>query len=72
MQHLALGLFELSEGHTGPSLSPVNILLDGSPALGVDIPKQLCVINKLAEGALNSIVHVATKMLKSAGPSTGP
>lgn len=33
----------------------------GQP-FGVDLTKQLCVINRLAKGALNLIVLVATKM----------
>lgn len=73
VQHLALGLVEIPKVHTGPSLNPVKVLLDGSPALQhVDLIKHPCVIGKRAEGALNPTILVATKMLKSAGPNTDP
>ncbi|PKU36192.1 hypothetical protein llap_13505 [Limosa lapponica baueri] len=65
MQDLALALVELQEVHTGPSLKPVKISLDGIPSLQhIDGTTQLGVISKLAEGALKPTVSVANKDVK--------
>ncbi|KAK4824932.1 hypothetical protein QYF61_021552 [Mycteria americana] len=65
VQDLALGLVELHEVHTGPPLKPVKVPLDGTPSLQhVDRTTQLGVVGKLAEGALNSPVHVTDKDVK--------
>ena len=62
---LALGLVEPHEVCTGPSLKPVQVPLDGSPSFHcVDHTTQLGVISRLAEGALNSTVHVTNKGIK--------
>ena len=68
----ALGLIELHEFCTAPPLKPVRVPLDGVPSLQhVDCTTQLGVTSKLAEGALNPIVHVTNKDV-SASPSTDP
>ncbi|GAB0197840.1 hypothetical protein GRJ2_002249400 [Grus japonensis] len=49
----------------GPPLKPVKVRLDGIPSLQhVDCITQLGVVGKLAEGALDPIVHVADKDVK--------
>jgi len=65
VQHLALGLVELHEVHTGPLLKLIQFLLDGIPALqNVDHTTQLGVIYKLAEGALDPTVYVIEEDIK--------
>ncbi|KAK4827794.1 hypothetical protein QYF61_021747 [Mycteria americana] len=65
VQDLALGLVELHEACTGPSLKPVKVPLDGIPSLqSIDCTTQLGVVSKLAEGALNPTVHVTDKDVK--------
>ncbi|PKU40461.1 hypothetical protein llap_9237 [Limosa lapponica baueri] len=62
VQDLARGLVELYEVHTGPPLKPVQDLLDDIPSIQcVDRTTQLGVVSKLAEGVLNSTVHVSNK-----------
>lgn len=66
VQDFVLGLLELHEVHTGPSLKPCSqVPLDGIPSLWKDYTTQLAVPCKL-EGALNPTVH--KKILKSTGP----
>lgn len=60
MQNFALGLVELPQERTGPSLKPVKVPGEFSLQRVVD---------KLAEGALNLTAHVANKDV-SASPNT--
>jgi len=54
VQNFALGLVEPHEVLTGPPLKPIKVPLVGIPSLQcVDCTKQLGVIGKLAEGALD-------------------
>jgi len=65
VQDLALGLAELHEVCTGPNFRPVKVPLDGIFSLQlVDCTTHLCVICKLADGALNPTVLVANKDVK--------
>jgi len=65
VQDLALGLVELYEVLTGPSLKPFKVPLDGIPSFQhVDRTTQLGVFGKHAEGALNPTVHVTEKDIK--------
>lgn len=62
VQHLAFGLVDLNEVHTGPPLKPIQVPLDGiTSLLHFDHTKQLGVICKLAGHALNSTVCVTNK-----------
>ncbi|KAK4813652.1 hypothetical protein QYF61_014951 [Mycteria americana] len=64
-QDLALGLVELHEVLTGPPLKLVKVPLGSIPFLQrVHCITQLCVVGKLAEGALNPTVHVTDKDVK--------
>jgi len=65
VQDLALGFVVLQEFHMGLPLKPVKVLLDGIPSLQcVDCTTQLGVVSKVAEGALNPTVLVASKDVK--------
>ncbi|KAJ7402836.1 hypothetical protein BTVI_83013 [Pitangus sulphuratus] len=62
VQYLALGFVELNEVGTNLPLKLVQVPLDGIPSLQhVDCTAQLGVIDKLAEGAHDPILHVADK-----------
>ncbi|KAK4827889.1 hypothetical protein QYF61_022312 [Mycteria americana] len=68
--YLCLGLprpslVELHEVRMRPPLKPVKVPLDGIPSIQrVNRTTQLGVVSKLAEGALNSTVHVTNKGVK--------
>jgi len=65
VQDLALGLVEVYEVHTGPSLKPVKVALDGIPSLRrVDRTTQLGIVGKLVKDALNPTVHFTNKDVK--------
>ena len=59
---IALCVAELHDVCTGPPLKPVQVPQDGTPSLQrADCTTQPCVIDKLAQGALNPTVHIADK-----------
>lgn len=65
MQDATLGIVELHEVCTGPPLTPVKVILYGSPSLQcVNHTTLFGVISKPAEGALNPTVSVANKDVK--------
>jgi len=73
VQDLVCGYFGLHEVCTGSLLKPVKVPLDDIPSFQcVDRTKQLGVVGRLAEGALDPAVHVTNEMLNSASPSTDP
>jgi len=69
VQDLALGFVEFCEVDIGPLLKPVKVPLDGIPSLRcVDCSTQLCIMHKVAEGALNPNMSLI-KILNSISPS---
>jgi len=73
MQDLALGLVEPHEVHMVPLLKLVQVPLDGILFLGcVNHSTHLCVVGKLAEGALNLSMSLMNILNKNAGPNTDP
>ena len=59
VQNLVLGLLELHEIHTGPTFEPAKDYLDIIRAL-----QHVNSTQKLAEGALNTTVHVTSRDVK--------
>ena len=65
MQDLALGPVELHEVGRGSPLKLVQVPLNSIPSLYcVNCTTQLCVVCKLAEGALHPTIHVTYKNVK--------
>ena len=73
VQDLALGPVELNEVGMGTPLKPVQVPLDGTPYLWyTNCTTQLGVICKVAEGVLDSTVHVTYKDVNKTSPNTDP
>ena len=73
VQDLVLGLVEPHEVHMGPLLELVQVPLDGILSVRcVNCTTQLCVICKLAEGAVGPLSMSVMKILNSTGPHMDP
>jgi len=72
MQDIALHLVEPHEVYKGPFLKLIQVPLDGIPSFWhVNCTTQLCVVCKLAEGALN-LAKSLIKIFNSTSPSADP
>ena len=71
VQDVALDLIELHEVGMGPPLKPVQVTLVVIPS-HPSCTTQIGVNCRLAEDALNPIVHANYRMLNSFGPSISP
>ena len=66
LQDLALGLVELHTARLGPLIQSVQIPLQILPTLKhINAPTQLFLICKLTEGALNPLIQIIDKDIKS-------
>jgi len=74
VQDLALGLFELHEGHMGPLMASLSLILSIAPLSFVSPANLLRVHSaaKLAEGALNPTVYVIDEDIKKYWFQYGP
>ncbi|KAK4825284.1 LOW QUALITY PROTEIN: hypothetical protein QYF61_026129 [Mycteria americana] len=69
VQDLALGLVEPHTIDLGPSIQPVQVLLQSLPTLKqINTPAQLGVICKLAESALDPFIQIIDKDIKQNRP----